>query len=69
MRLSPGQGVRFLYGTREVEGRVVEDRGDLGVGGRQLVVVEVPQTDGDPIRLEMPAEELTLVGASVSPGR
>jgi hypothetical protein len=55
--------VTFSFGPRTMRARVVEDRGQLGVGGRQIVVVEVEQQvpATDVRRFEMPAAELTVV--------
>jgi len=66
--LRVGDRVRFLYGGGEVEAEVVEDRGNIGVGGRQLVGIRLLETPGVPSegfagkRFEMPAEELAVVG-------
>ena len=38
-----GDRVRFPFGTAEVEGTVVEDRGNLGVGGSCCVRRDVPR--------------------------
>jgi hypothetical protein len=52
-----GDRVRFKLGAHRVVGTVVEDRGLIGVGGRQLVRVEVDPTY---LReLEIPAALLT----------
>ncbi len=57
-----GDRVRFPFGTAEVEGTVVEDRGNLGVGGKRLYGVTFRADDvSDPLYTEMEAEELTLV--------
>ena len=54
-----GDRVRFKLGAHQVVGRVIEDRGFIGVDGRQLVRVEV---EVDPTYLrefELPAVLLT----------
>ncbi len=69
--LRVGNRVRFPFGADEVEALVIEDRGNLGVGGRQIVRVRIlgredftePTSpanfeDGN---FELPAEYLTLV--------
>lgn len=60
--LREGDRVTFTVGTFTFHARVVEDRGALGVGGRQVVRIEV-LPDGDsgeePRRFEMPADDLT----------
>jgi hypothetical protein len=46
-------------GVRVVRGRIVEDRGDIGVGGRRLVRVEIPISHTSEVSsFEVPAEEL-----------
>jgi hypothetical protein len=42
---------------RIVQGRVVEDRGNIGVGGRQLVRI-VAGTEPDEFEIEMPADDI-----------
>jgi len=39
--LRVGDLVSFSYGTYEVSGQIVEDRGPIGVGGRRLLRVSV----------------------------
>ena len=55
--------VRLLWGVTPVVGIVIEDRGNLGIGGRRLyrVRIEVDDDVSDPIESNWPAEELTLV--------
>ncbi|NOY27530.1 MAG: hypothetical protein GXP62_16830, partial [Oligoflexia bacterium] len=53
--------VTFTVGKSTFHARVVEDRGTLGVGGRQIVRIEIlsdDDIDEEPRRFEMPAEEL-----------
>lgn len=60
--------VSYPFGPRVIRARVIEDRGSIGVGGRQLVVIEVLPTAeqlpsdvaGEPHQFEMPAESLTV---------
>lgn len=52
-----GDKVRLSFGNRIVEGIVVEDRGRIGVGGRQLFRIAVKIGDGERA-LELPAEKL-----------
>jgi hypothetical protein len=40
-RFHIGDRVRILYGFRGVIGEVVEDRGNLGVGGRRIYAVRM----------------------------
>jgi hypothetical protein len=66
-----GDLVRFRFGTRDVTVEVIEDRGEIGVDGRQLVAVLVPSGGDERLRLEMPADEVTVVRKTtrVSPSR
>jgi hypothetical protein len=60
--LRPGDRVRFQIGRSTFHARVIEDRGHLGVGGRQIVRIEVVPAsplDGHVEQFEMPAEDLT----------
>ena len=52
-----GDKVRLNFGNRTVTGTVVEDRGRIGVGGRQLFRVVV-KTEDEERDLELPAEKL-----------
>ena len=57
-----GDRVRLLWGVTPVEGVVIEDRGNLGVGGRRLYRVRIQLDDiTDPIETTFPVEDLTLV--------
>lgn len=57
-----GDRVWLFWGSTEVEGTVVEDRGNLGVGGKRLYGVTFRVDDvSDPIYTELEPEELTLV--------
>lgn len=53
-----GDHVSFIYGLKRLTGDIIEDRGKVGVGGRQLFLVEIPLEYGDPMRLELPEDEL-----------
>jgi hypothetical protein len=54
-----GDRVRFKLGAHRVVGTIIEDRGFMGVGGRQLVRVEV-ELDATYLReFELPAALLT----------
>ena len=61
-RIRVGDRVRFQFGLREATGVVVEDRGPVGVGGRQIVVVEL-DPGGESVRFEMPVADLTVIRA------
>jgi hypothetical protein len=56
-RYHAGDRVRFTMVNRIVEGRVVEDRGNIGVGGRQLVRI-IAGVGPDEFEIEMPADEI-----------
>ena len=62
--LHVGSKVRLTFGVSRVTAVVVEDRGNVGAGGRHLwrVRLEIADTS-EPIELEMPAEGLTALGA------
>jgi hypothetical protein len=57
-RFHVGDTISFIFGTKRVRGVIVEDRGPIGMGGRRLFLVEVPRKYTDPMRLELPAEEM-----------
>ncbi len=54
-----GDRVRFKLGAHRVVGTVVEDRGFIGVNGRQLVRVEVELDPPFLREFELPAALLT----------
>ena len=57
-----GDRVRFTFGVTPVEGKVVEDRGAIGVGGRRLYRVVVDEPDNYfHLDTERPEEDLELV--------
>ena len=64
--LRPGDVVNFTLGAMMIHARVIEDRGHIGVGGRQLVRIEVLGEDDDdePRRFEMAAAEVVLEHAA-----
>ena len=61
-KLPVGATVRFRFGVRNVHGRVVEDRGPIGVGGRRLYAVEFPLTDQEMSVVELPESEIEVPG-------
>lgn len=63
-----GDLVRFLLGTRSVQGEVKEDRGPIGVKGRHLYLIEFrPEAQSSSLSfVELPAEELQAVQSTVS---
>jgi len=56
-----GDRVSFPFGSGEVSGIVVEDRGCLGIGGRRLYGIRIEFSPGDSRYTEMPEVELTAV--------
>lgn len=53
-----GDWVTFLFGVERVRGVILEDRGPIGARGRQMFFVEVPLKHDEPLRFEMPADDL-----------
>ena len=63
--LRPGDLVTVPFGAMTIHARVIEDRGHLGIRGRQIVRIEVIEKDADePWRFEVPAEEVVLEGTA-----
>ncbi len=58
-RFKVGDKVSFYNGIRRVVARVVEDRGRIGVNGRQIFTIEVDVEGDQPSRFELPAERLS----------
>jgi len=59
-----GDRVSFKIGARKLTARVVKDLGEIGVNGRQLVVVAVSGDEDEGVEareFDMPAEELEVV--------
>ncbi len=56
-----GDRIKIRFGARWEEGVVVEDRGPLGVGGRQLYRIRVPMPPAEPLETEVSAEWLVPV--------
>jgi hypothetical protein len=62
-----GDRVRLLWGVTPVEGVVIEDRGNRGVGGRRFYRVRVRLDDiTEPMETERPVEDLTLVSRALT---
>jgi hypothetical protein len=56
-----GSKVRFVFGLSEVTGTVIEDRGDLGVGGRRLLRVRFEiEGASEPFETEISADEVKV---------
>ena len=56
--LRKGDLVRFTLAIDEVEGRVEEDRGAIGVGGRRLYRVSFQLGLDEQASIELPADQL-----------
>jgi hypothetical protein len=61
-----GDLVSFVFGNGTVTGKIVEDRGCLGVGGRRLYGIRFDLNPGDERYIEVPEVELT--GATTPAG-
>jgi hypothetical protein len=62
--------VRLLWGLAPVEGIIIEDRGNLGVRGRQLYDVRLQLDEiTEPFETSMSEDELTHVAKSPSCSR
>jgi hypothetical protein len=62
-RLSVGDHVVLTLAGRELDATVIEDRGPLGVGGRQIVGIRLGEGD-DAREFEVAAEHLALRAAA-----
>lgn len=56
-----GDRVRFDFGGHQVTGKIIEDRGPLGVRGRRLYRVELPMDPYDPHIVSLAEDETELV--------
>lgn len=67
IKFRKGNRVKFRFGIYSVEGLVKEDRGPIGIGGRNLYLVEFrlgPYVES-PSQIELPAERLQLIQDAV----
>jgi hypothetical protein len=56
-----GSRVKFVFGLDEVIGTVIEDRGDLGIGGRRLLRIRFEiEGAGEPFETEIAAEDVKV---------
>jgi hypothetical protein len=63
-----GDRVRIPFGTESIEATIVEDRGNLGVGGTRIYGVRFRVDDvSDEIYTERDADQLTLVARAPEP--
>ena len=58
-----GDQVQFLFGIRTATGIVKEDRGPIGIKGRNLYLIHFSGGEcvPEPFPIELPAEQLTVV--------
>jgi len=57
-----GAKVRFHFAGRQIEGRILQDRGPIGRGGRHLYMVQYELGKGNLYTTELPREELENIG-------
>lgn len=56
-----GSKVAFVFGAAQVTGTVIEDRGNLGVGGRRLLRVRFEiEGAGEPFETEIAADDVNV---------
>ena len=60
-RLSVGAAVIVKWGSQNVRGIITEDRGAIGIGGRQLYRVDVDLGESSLAVMELPASEIKRV--------
>lgn len=53
-----GESVSFEFGLRQVRGKIVEDRGPLGVKGRRIYGVQLDMDPLESMFFELPEDEL-----------
>lgn len=61
VRYKVGTRVRFRFGFTQLVGRIVEDRGLLGVGGRRLYGIKFFEDEDEPRYTELSADEFQPV--------
>lgn len=61
LTLPVGTRVLVHWPTTTTEAEVIEDRGYLGIGGRQIVRIRATQETDLPKDFEVPAEELEVL--------
>jgi hypothetical protein len=64
-RYRVGDKIQFPWGADMLQGLVIEDRGNLGVGGRQIVRLRT-QYDAyaEPVEFELSEDHIELVEAA-----
>jgi hypothetical protein len=68
-RFQVGDRVRILHGFRGVLGEVVEDRGNLGVGGERMYGVRMRMDPWNEMTSEFPEQSLEAVSAGKRAGQ
>ncbi len=58
-----GDRVAFQWGLETLEGIIVEDRGNLGIGGARMFRIEAELEPEHKIALELPTYEFKLKAA------
>jgi hypothetical protein len=61
-----GEKVRVRLGPHELEGEVIEDRGDIGAGGRRLLRVAVTIDSETVQEYELPADQVEPVPIKIA---
>lgn len=56
-----GDRVRIRLASRHFLGRVMDDRGPIGVGGRRLYLIAFEIEKDTPFEAELPAEDIEVV--------
>lgn len=59
--LKVGDHVSFRFTNKNVEALVIEDRGHIGYKGRRLLRLRVDMGEDEPMEIELPEEEVTLI--------
>lgn len=62
-----GDKVAFVFGGRRVRGRIVEDRGALGLEGRRLYRVRLDMDPYDPMFFVLPEDDIEITHESDAP--
>ncbi|MGL4550791.1 MAG: hypothetical protein ACRC33_06355 [Gemmataceae bacterium] len=58
--ITVGDIVQIKFGTGDVKGRIVEDRGHIGFKGRNLYRILVTMDGDEPMNIELPADEIRI---------
>ncbi len=58
-----GDRVEFGFGSSDVIGVIIEDRGPIGIGGRRLYGIKFPLGAEEPLYVELPEVEFTPVSS------